>query len=132
MRTLLACTLAMICSCRPADDKKADEKKADEKIDAKKLVGEWESKEKGASGVVEFTKDGKVTSVGTENGKEMKAEGTYRLDGNTLTVEMKFGDKEKKRIWTISKLTDTELVSSVEGGEKETLIRVKEKAKDKK
>ena len=96
-----------------------------EKIDAKLLVGKWTPKDEGKKDdfVVEFTKDGKVTVA--FGGKDDKAEGTYSLDGNKLTLKMKFGDKEKNQTRTVHSLTKTELVSSAtETGSKDTLVRV--------
>jgi uncharacterized protein (TIGR03066 family) len=121
MRAILSCVLvALVACCTLA---------ADDKIDAKKLVGKWEPKEKpeGSSVVIEFTKSGKVMFMANVNGKETKAEGTYKLDGNKLKTVMKFGDIEQTRTRTISKLTDTELVSSDEKGKEVTLVRVKSK-----
>jgi len=125
MRALLGgvATLAL-CFGALAEDKK------DETIDAKKLVGKWEPKEKTKDRtlLIEFAKDGKVTFTGAEGGKEMKAEGTYKVNGNKLTLDMKFGDKERKMTRIVSKLTDAELVSTEEGGKSEdTMVRVKDK-----
>jgi uncharacterized protein (TIGR03066 family) len=124
MRVLLSCALALvICSGVSAEDKK------NEKIDAKKLVGKWEPKEKkkGTAFVVEFTKDGKVTFAGTENGKEVQAEGTYKVDGDKLTLVLKVGEMERTMIRTVSKLTDAELVSREGDRTEDTLVRVKDK-----
>jgi len=99
----------------------------DEKIDAKLLVGKWTPKEEGKNGVfvVEFTKDGKVLLNAA--GKDFKAEGTYKLDGNKLSFKMKFGDEEKSQVRTVHSLTKTELVSSDEKDRKDTLVRVTDK-----
>lgn len=96
-----------------------------EKIDAKKLVGKWEPKEGKQKFVMEFTKDGKAIFTA---GDDFKAEGTYKVDGNKLTMTMKLGDKEQTKTRTILKLTDTELTSKDTEKEKEdTLVRVKAK-----
>ena len=138
MRTILGCALGVLmaaCCVLSADDKK------DEKIDAKKLVGKWtpkdEKNKKGADSIViEFTKDGKATVRASRDGKDFTLEGTYKLDGNKLTTTMKLGDMERMQTRTISKLTDTELVSSDDKGKEDTLIRVKgdekEREKEKK
>ena len=54
MRIVLGCALVVVMACGATA--------ADEKIDAKKLVGKWEPKEKKEKGnfVVEFQKDGKI------------------------------------------------------------------------
>jgi uncharacterized protein (TIGR03066 family) len=110
----------LLCSGLAADDKKADP------IDAQKLVGKWEAKDKKADGgmVLEFTKDGKLISVATAFGIEAKVEGTYRADGTKLTLTWKPGDKDVR---TISKLTGTELVARDGTGKETTLVRVKDK-----
>lgn len=98
----------------------------DKKIDAKKLVGKWESKPDAKEKFkIEFTKDGKLTLMA----EAMKFEGTYKLDGNKITVVLKIGDEEKKMSRTISKLTDTEITSKDdESGKEDTLVKVKEKS----
>ena len=123
MRIVLGCALAFVMAGVGLA--------ADEKIDAKKLVGKWEPKEKkeGGSFVIEFMKDGKLTFTANGGGKEFKGDGTYKLDGNKLEMTTKFGDMERKMTRTISKLTDTELVSKDEKGKEDTLIRIKGKKK---
>ena len=103
---------------------------ADEKIDAAKLLGKWTPQDPNKIGkfVVEFMKDGKLTFKEDGGGKEFKAEGTYKLEGNKLSMSVKFGDKEEKMTRTISKLTDEELVSKDDAkGKEDTLVRVKDK-----
>lgn len=121
MRTLLGVALAVLLTggASQAEDKK---------VDAKKLLGKWETKPDAAEKFqVEFLKDGKLTLTAGE----MKIPGTYKLDGNKITVVIKIGDDEKKMTRTISKLTDTEITSKDdESGKEDTLVRVKEK-KDK-
>ena len=100
---------------------------ADEKIDAKKLLGKWEHKD--MQFFVTFLKDGKVTV----EGGDLKADGTYKVEGNKILLTVKFGDKEKKMSRTVTKLTDTELTSTDDDKKDDkgdTLVRVKEK-KDK-
>src|SRR5262245_20349585 len=94
----------------------------DEKIDGKKLIGKWAPKEGGTEKfVVEFTKDGKLKFVG--EGKTV--DGTYKLEGNKLTIEAEVDGKKEKMVRTISKLTDTELTSKDEDrGKEDTLVRV--------
>lgn len=107
----------------------ADGRQDTAKIDAKLLVGKWRPQDKAKDFTVEFTKDGKVTVAFA--GKDDKGEGTYKLDGDKLTLKLMFGDKEESMTRTIHSLTKTELVSSKEGGDKDTLVRVPGK-KDKK
>lgn len=106
----------------PADDKA-------EKIDANKLLGKWEPKmtKTGSQVTVEFAKGGKLTITAFPNGKEFKLEGTYKLDGNKLTVAAKKGGKEDTETMTVLKLTDAELVTKDSRGKEETLTRIKAK-----
>lgn len=123
MRAILGCVVVLLLSVGlTAEDKKTD-------IDAKKLVGKWEPKDKkeDAKFVIEFTKDGKVKVNISGNGKDFNVEGTYKVEGNKLQTVVKIGDKEQTHTRTISKLTDTELVSSDEKGKEDTLVRIKDK-----
>jgi uncharacterized protein (TIGR03066 family) len=122
MRATLACAVGLLVCCGLL----ADEKKA-ESIDAKTLVGKWSPKE-AATFTIEFTKDGKATLVTTTaDGKELRGEGKYKLDGNKLTTTVKLGDEERTLTSTISKLTDTELVGTDDKGKERTMVRVKNK-----
>jgi uncharacterized protein (TIGR03066 family) len=102
---------------------------AEEKFDPAKLVGKWEEKnpKKGESMSMEFTKDGKFSIVGTRDGNELKAEGTYKLSGDKLTMEGKILDTEIKQTVTVSKLNDDELVGAADGKDSRTFKRVKAK-----
>src|SRR5947199_1452320 len=121
MRVLLGCALGLFLCCGLSA--------ADDKVDAKKLIGKWEPKEKkeGASMVIEFAKDGKLTITVTGKGKEVKIDGTYKVDGNKLVTTLKVGDKEKTDASTVTKLTDSELTTKDEKGKEDTLLRVKAK-----
>jgi uncharacterized protein (TIGR03066 family) len=122
MRAVLSCALALVvCGGLAADDKKAVP------IDAKKLIGKWCPKEE-AVFTVELTTDGKATLVAmTSDGKVREAKGTYKVDGNRLTTTVKAGDDEQTHTFTISKLTDTELVATDDKGKGWTLVRLKDK-----
>lgn len=102
---------------------------AEEKFDPAKLVGKWEEKnpKEGESMSMEFTKDGKFAITGTRGGKELKADGTYKLTDDKLTLEGKVMDMEVKQTVTISKLTDDELVGAAEGKDSRTFKRIKPK-----
>jgi uncharacterized protein (TIGR03066 family) len=131
MRILLSCAivlgLAVATSAGP--QKKGDKGKA-AAIDADLLVGKWETLPlkgvKGAKGLVrEFTQEGKCY-LGSTGKKDPRLEGTYKLDGDKLTVTISGGgggpDEEHK--YTVKKLTKTELVL-VEGKLTETWKRAK-------
>jgi uncharacterized protein (TIGR03066 family) len=116
MRMLLGCGLLIVMGAVYSDDKV-------EKIDPKQLVGAWEDKDKAR---LEFTKDGKVFI--TPPGKKDKSEGTYKIDANKIKATFKLGKDDFTTTFTVTKLTDTELVFTPEDSKKsETLTRVKEK-----
>lgn len=123
MQTLLGCALAFISTCSglAADDKKPD------MIDAQKLVGRWQAKvgEKGVTAVMEFKSKGKTTHTVAFGNEELKVEGTYTVVGNNVTLAMEAKGKELTIRRTISKLTDTGLVSTDESGKKVEFFRVK-------
>lgn len=100
-----------------------------DKIDGKKLIGKWTPKDEAKAGkmVAEFTKDGKLIISGDLGGKELKIDGTYKLDGNKLTMTLKIGDKEQSETVTITKLTDDVMEGEDKGGKKEAFTRVKSK-----
>lgn len=121
---VLAVGVALAATAARADDKP-------EKVDAKKLVGRWEPADapKAVKVVIEFTKDGKLAIEVDFGGKAEKTTGTYKVDGNKLSVTMKKGDgKERSESMTVTKLTDDELVMEEDGKKKsETLKRIKDK-----
>lgn len=79
-----------------------------------KILGTWELvKGEGAppGTLAEYTKDGKVKVTVKAGGKEMKMEGTYSVEGDTLKTTMKGpGGKEETDKDKIEKLTETQLV----------------------
>lgn len=123
MRTLLgfAVILALTCSATAAQNK----------IDGAKLVGKWEpvTPKKGEVMVMEFTKDGKITITGE---KDLKIEGTYKLDGDKLALNVKFMDVEIKEVVTLTKLTDTEMEGKDKEGKAESFKKVKSEPKKEK
>jgi uncharacterized protein (TIGR03066 family) len=111
-----------------ADDKKADPK---DPPSVEKLLGVWEiTKGEGAppGTTVEFKKEGKLEINVDLNGKGLKIEGTYKLDGGKLTVSVKGpGGKDDTEIETIKTLTKDALVTVDDKG-KETEFKRKAKA----
>jgi uncharacterized protein (TIGR03066 family) len=91
-----------------------EENKAD--IAKDKLVGVWEAAKgdlpKGST--VEFTKDGKLHIVVKDNDKTFKVDGSYAVDGDKLKIVTVFEGKEDKQTITVTKLTDTDLVTKDE------------------
>ncbi len=119
MRTLIGfgLVLALTCGATAANQ---------QKLDGKKLVGKWEpaTPKKGEQMVMEFTKDGKIVVTGDMGGKEVKIEGTYKLDGDKLSFVLKFMDIEIKETVTITKLTDTEMEGEDKDKKKESFKKV--------
>ena len=96
-------------------------------VDGKKLTGKWESKGEKDTLVIEFKAKDKVNVTHTVGDKEAKGEGTYKLDGDKLTIKVKVKDEEKTHSVTVAKLTDDTLEVEPKEGEKRTFKRVKEK-----
>ena len=122
MRRVLGCAAVLVLAC-------AATAVAQPKVDAKKLVGKWEpipdkdKKEKLSGLLIEFTADGKVAMTVGGPGAEYKAEGTYKLEADKLSVTLKVGDKEAKDTLTVKKLTDDELTTEDSKGKEEKLKR---------
>ncbi len=121
MRVLLGCAAVLILSCTAT----SMQDKKDETIDAKKLVGKWQPNDKKTPLTIEFAADGKLTMTIGEAGKDIKMEGTYKLDGRKLDVQLKFMGEDIKEKLTIKKLTDDELVTEDSKGKEEKLNRKK-------
>jgi uncharacterized protein (TIGR03066 family) len=120
MRRLFGCATVLALSCAAIAGQA--------KIDTKMLVGKWEpvpdkdKKEKPPAMVIEFTADGKLSMTVGEVGKEFRAEGTYKLEGdNKLAVSLKVADKEIKETLTVKKLTAGELVTEDSKNKTESL-----------
>lgn len=123
MRTLMGCglVLALIVVAGANAATKADP-------DPKKLLGKWEPTGKdvpeGLKAVIEFSKDDKMKIDVEFSGKKESKTGTYKLDGNKLTVTI---DGDKAKTSTVEKLTDDVLEIKNEGGKTTTFGRVKAK-----
>jgi uncharacterized protein (TIGR03066 family) len=79
---------------------------ADEKIDPAKLVGKWEDKNagNGDTSSMEFTKDGSVKVINKgAKGKDILLEGTYKVDGDKLTMKVHPGNKKKSTDRVVTK-----------------------------
>ena len=133
MRTLIGMGAALVLACgltaaQDKKDEKKDEKKV-EKIDGTKIVGKWEPKDpkKGEEFVMELTKDSKLIVTGTLDGKTQTFEGTYKLDGDKLSFELKVPGETIKETITLLKLTDDEMEGKDKEGKVEVLKRVKPK-----
>jgi uncharacterized protein (TIGR03066 family) len=97
---------------------------------AKMLVGKWEIT-KAAEGtppagtIVEFTKDGVVKVNGKKDDKEFTMEGTYKVEPHKFVCTFKDGDKEKKMVHTVIKITDTDISFKNDDG---TVVECKKKS----
>jgi uncharacterized protein (TIGR03066 family) len=116
MRVLLSCAILLgLAAMAPATPQKKGDKNKAATIDPDKLVGKWETPPipgvKGAKGPVrEFTKDGKAY-LGSPGKKEVRFEGTYKLDGDKLTITFTVrGFPDELHKYTVKKLTNTDLV----------------------
>jgi len=87
---------------------------------AKQIVGVWKltkAKDGPKEAQIEFTKDGKI-KVETKKGEEtFNAEGTYKVEGKKLTLELAFGEKTETTKGTIKKLDAKELVIVMDRGD---------------
>ena len=98
---------------------------------AKMLVGKWEIT-KSAEGappagtIVEMTKDGVVKVMHKDkDGKEVTMEGTYKVEPHKFTCTFKDGDKEKKMVHTVVKITAKDCTIKNDDG---TVIECKKKS----
>ena len=97
-------------------------------VDAKKLVGTWEAvkgelSEKAPGSTLRFDKAGKLTLTFQVKGKGLAIPGTYKLNGNKLSVVQSFGGKENRETMTIESLTDTTLITVDDKGKKDEFKR---------
>jgi uncharacterized protein (TIGR03066 family) len=80
---------------------------------AKKIMGAWEIAKKTGDlpegTVVEFQKEGKLVVLLKEDGKDMKLEGTYKLEKEKLNVTITVMGEKHEEALTIKKLTDDTL-----------------------
>jgi uncharacterized protein (TIGR03066 family) len=104
----------------------ADEKKDD---NAAKIVGTWELT-KGETlppgTVAEFSKDGKLKLTVKEGDKLVSVEGTYKVDGDSLTVKLKdTNGKNHEETMKLKSLTDKELVTFDDNKKTDTFKKTK-------
>jgi uncharacterized protein (TIGR03066 family) len=104
MRAICGCGLVVVLLAAVAAHATGD------KIDPAKLVGKWAPVKAKVKATTEFTGDGKVITTIEIKGKDVKNQGTYKVDGDKLTIKSKVRGKEEETESTITKLTDDELV----------------------
>ena len=127
IRLLAASVVACLLTAGVRADDKKDEKKAD---NAKLIVGKWKITKARQNGPpegtqIEFTKDGKISITVEVNGEKRMLEGTYKLDGNKMTITREQNGQENKQDVTIKKLDDTKLVVSGAEDQESELTRQK-------
>lgn len=114
MRTILACAVALgACGWATAEEPKSAP------VDATKLVGRWEVKgdPERRRVVFEFADGGKLVVRITRRGEETgKAEGSYQVDGRTLTLKLQLAGVPNTRAVEVARLTDGELIGNGERG----------------
>jgi uncharacterized protein (TIGR03066 family) len=100
----------------------------------KKLIGRWEAvKGKGLppGAIVVFHKDGKMVVTAREkdkdNDKERKIEGTYKVKGKSFQITFKRDEKERTQTIKVLKISDKELETEGEKGDKLTFKRLARK-----
>ncbi|MBL8824968.1 MAG: TIGR03066 family protein [Planctomycetia bacterium] len=100
-----------------------------DKIDGKLLLGKWEpeTKPQGAKLVIEFAKEGKLTVDAEFGGQKINMDGSYKLEGDQLTITMKQQGKEETTKMKVTKLNDKEMVTKDDKDKMETLKRVASK-----
>ena len=94
--------------------------------DNKKLiVARWEVVDGDEStlakgSTAEFTADGKIKVVARKNNQDENIDGTYTIEGDTLTLKVKADGSDRTVKITIKKLGDTDL--TLEGPDGKTVV----------
>jgi uncharacterized protein (TIGR03066 family) len=95
--------------------------KAEEKDNLKLVVGTWKV-DKATPGtfplgtILDLSKDDKVKVVGTRDGKKFVHAGKYEVDGARIIITVTVEGQEQKHTLTITKISDTEMVTEHGGG----------------
>jgi uncharacterized protein (TIGR03066 family) len=93
----------------------------DAKDNPKLVVGQWKVV-KASPGtfplgtVLDLSKDAKVKVVGSRDGKGFVHAGTYEVDGAKIIITVKVEGEQQKHTLTITKISDTEMVTEHGGG----------------
>jgi len=115
---LLCCLAVGFIGLATSSPSFAQAKKDDKASNKEKILGSWEVTKSGSGippgSIFEFTKDGKLKITVKADGKEVTVEGTYSVEGDTITSAGPKGEKADKN--KIKKLTATELVTEDEKG----------------
>ena len=87
----------------------------------KQVVGKWEVV-KASPGtfplgtVLDLRKDHKVKVIRSRDGKQSIHAGTYEVDGAKIVITVKVEGEEQKHTLTITRISDTEMVTEHGGG----------------
>ena len=106
---VIVCVLAVGIRAGEANDK------------PKRVVGKWKVV-KASPGtfppgtVLDLSKDDKAKVVGSRDGKEFIHAGTYEVDGAKIVITVKVEGEEQKHTLTVTKISDTEMVTEHGGG----------------
>jgi uncharacterized protein (TIGR03066 family) len=93
----------------------------DAKDNPKLVVGQWKVV-KASPGtfplgtVLDLNKDDKAKVIGNRDGKEFIHAGTYEVDGAKIIITVKVEGEEQKHTLTITKISDTDMVTEHGGG----------------
>jgi uncharacterized protein (TIGR03066 family) len=93
----------------------------DQKDNPKLVVGKWKVV-KASPGtfplgtVLNLSKDDKAKVIGRRDGKEFIHAGTYEVNGGKIIITVKVEGEEQKHTLTITKISDTEMVTEHGGG----------------
>jgi uncharacterized protein (TIGR03066 family) len=93
----------------------------DEKGNRKRVVGKWKVV-KASPGtfplgtVLDLSADDKVKVTAKRDDREVVHEGTYKVDGARIVLTVKVRGAEQKHVLTITKISDTELITDHLGG----------------
>jgi uncharacterized protein (TIGR03066 family) len=105
----------------------------DEKDYPRRVVGKWKVV-KATPGtfplgtVLGLSKDDKAKVVGNRDGKEFVHAGTYRVDGATIVITVKVAGEQQKHTLTVTKISDTDMVTEHGGGGTISFERMKGEA----
>src|SRR6516225_406273 len=66
--------------------------------------------------VLDLSKDEKAKVIGSRDGKEFIHAGTYKVDSAKIIITVKVEGEEQKHTLTITKISDTEMVTDHGGG----------------
>jgi uncharacterized protein (TIGR03066 family) len=93
----------------------------DQKDNATMVVGKWKvvkasPKTLPVGTVIDMSKDNRVKVIGKRDDKEFVHEGTYKVDGAKIIISVKVDGDEQKHVLTITKISDTDMVTDHLGG----------------